>query len=129
MGESNSDTSNSKKSLLKPSDFLLVLQSELQSQILVENPRTLCVDSTHGLTGYDFFLLTLLVINRYGKGFAVAWAISSRENTLIWKIVVRSLRPNSLQVKPEVMMSDDDNSAWNGLKQVWSTLKHKLLCH
>ena len=27
------------------------------------------------------------------------------------------------------MMSDDSNSAWNGLSRVWTTLKHKLLCH
>ena len=26
-------------------------------------------------------------------------------------------------------MADDSNSAWNGLRRVWSSLKHKLLCH
>ena len=26
-------------------------------------------------------------------------------------------------------MSDDKNSAWNGLTRVWPSLKHKLLCH
>ena len=26
-------------------------------------------------------------------------------------------------------MSDDSNSAWNGLTKVWPSLKHKLLCH
>ena len=129
VGERNSDTRDSKDADFKPSDFLLVFQSEDQSQILSENPRTLCVDGTHGLTAYQFFLLTIMVINRYGKGLPVAWAISSRENAHVWKILGRSLRTSSLTAKPEVMMSDDDNSAWNGLTQVWTSLRHKLLCH
>ena len=89
----------------------------------------MCVDSTHGVTGYNFYLLSILVINQYGKGLIVGWAISSRENFFIWKLLAQSLRPDSLRVKPEVLMSDDDNASWNGLKLVWTSLKFKLLCH
>ena len=81
-GCSNEETEERKDSPLKKDDFVLVLQSTQQSDILESNPRTLCVDSTHGVTGYDYFLMTLLVINNFGKGFPVAWAICSRENHL-----------------------------------------------
>jgi len=129
VGESNADTTEGDNSHLSSKDFVLVLQSETQAQIHQENPRTLCADATHGVTGYLFFLLSLLVINRYGVGFVIAWAIASRENALIWEILARSLRPPSLYANPEVLMTDDDNSAWNGLIRVWITLLHKLLCH
>lgn len=129
VGESNADTTEGEKSHLRSEDFLLVLQSDTQATIHKENPRTLCVDSTHGVTGYAFFLLSLLVINCYGVGFVIGWAISSRENAFIWELSARHFRPCSLNARPEVLMSDDDNASWNGLIRVWVTLLHKLLCH
>ena len=33
------------------------------------NGRVLCVDSTHGTNGYDFTLITVLVVDEYGEGF------------------------------------------------------------
>ena len=129
VGESNADTTEGEKSNLRSEDFMLVLQSDTQATIHKENPRMLCVDSTHGVTGYAFFLLSLLIINRYGVGFVIAWAIASRENSFIWELLARNLRPSSLNAKPEVLMSDDDNASWNGLIKVWLSLVHKLLCH
>lgn len=110
-------------------DFLLVMQTEQQSVILACNPRTVCVDATHGVTGYGYCLMTMLVIDKQGTGFPVAWAISSRENGWVWRLFGASLREESLSSKPEVLMSDDTNAAWNGLCCVWKSLKHKLLCH
>ena len=56
-GDSNEHTSEDDDSPLTKDDFLLVLQSAAQSRTLEANPRILCVDGTHGLTGYKFFLL------------------------------------------------------------------------
>ena len=41
----------------------------------------------------------------------------------------KSFREAALSCNPEVLMSDDTNAAWNGAVRVWSSLKHKLLCH
>ena len=112
-----------------PEDFLLVMQSPQQAMMLAENPRTLCVDATHGVTGYGYYLLTILVIDKQGSGLPVAWAIASRENAYVWHLFSKSLRVEALGTKPEVVMSDDSNSAWNGLHATWPSLKHKLLCH
>ena len=132
-GEHNDDVlkktkKDKKKSDFEANDFLLVFQTKLQSQIIAANPRTLCVDGSHGVTGYDYFLLTILVLDRYGQGFPCAWAISSRENGYVWFLVGRALRKESQDAKPEVLMSDDTNSAWNGLRKIWKSLKYKLLC-
>ena len=129
VGDSNQDTSDDEQSNFKSDDFLLVLQSPDQDIMMQENPRTLCVDATHGLTGYGYFLLSIMVIDKHGHGLPVAWAITSRENQTTWKLFAKSLRTGSQSAKPEVMMSDDDNSSWNGLIVVWPSLKHKLLCH
>ena len=133
-GESNDDTSEtipagSEVPLFSKTDFLLVFQTREQAMMFLENDRVLLGDGTHGITGYGCFLLTLMVLNMWGQGLSVAWGISSKENHRIWYIFGKSLRPESLQAKPEVWMSDDTNSSWNGLIQVWTTLQHKLLCH
>ena len=62
-------------------DFILVLQTEFQNDALKQyGGKVVCLDSTHSTTMYDFLLITLLVIDDYGEGLPVAWAISNREN-------------------------------------------------
>ena len=133
-GETNSDTSEVipsgyKKPLFSPKDFLVVLQTKEQALVMKHSSRVIFVDATHGVTVYGYFLFSLLVLDRHGHGLIVGWAISSKENHHTWYLTCKNLRPESLNCKPEVLMSDDTNSAWNGLRKVWPTLKHKLLCH
>ena len=129
VGESNEHTKENADSPFTKEDFLLVFQSEQQAEMMADNPRILCVDATHGLTGYDYYLLTMMVVDEHGHGLPVSWAITSRENGFVWKLFGQSLRPKSLASKPEVLMADDANASWNGLTCVWSSLKYKLLCH
>ena len=70
-----------------------------------------------------------MVVDKNGHGLVCAWALASRENKYIWNLMGASLRPGTKEIEPEVLMSDDKNSAWNGLTRVWPSLKHKLLCH
>ena len=110
-------------------DFLLVWQTEAQAQFMADNPRIVCVDGTHGLTKYGFTLLSVCVINVFGQGLVCGHGITNRENARTWYLTVANLRPVALACKPEVLMSDDTNSAWNGLRLVWPSLRFKLLCH
>ena len=130
IGESNSNTDDTDPdSDFKSEDFLLVMQSPEQANMMVENAQILCVDGTHGLTGYGYHLLSIVVVDKHGHGLVCAWALASRENKSIWQLVGESLRPVTKEIEPQVLMSDDKNSAWNGLTCVWPSLKHKLLCH
>ena len=110
-------------------DFLLVWQTHEQSLMMLQYCRLLFVDATHEVTAYGYFLLSILVPDRFGNGLAVAFAISSRDNARTWELFGKALRPASRSSKPEVMMSDDTNSTWNGFMPIWCTLKFKLLCH
>lgn len=37
----------------------------------------ICIDATHGLTGYDFELVTLMVLDEFEEGFPVAFCLTS----------------------------------------------------
>ncbi|XP_072142731.1 uncharacterized protein [Dermacentor andersoni] len=63
-------------------DFALVLMTEPQKELLEElGPAgTVCLDSTHGTTGYQFELTTLLVLDKVGSGVPIAYFICNRMN-------------------------------------------------
>ena len=42
--------------------------------------KVICIDSTHKTTGYDFLLITVMVVDEYGEGYPVAWCLSNRED-------------------------------------------------
>ena len=65
---------------MSTNDFVLVLQTEIQAQMLeMFGPqRIVCIDDTHGTNGYNFTLITIMVVDEFGEGFPVAWCISNR---------------------------------------------------
>ena len=91
--------------------------------------RALFGDDAHGTIAYGYHLLSLIVFDRHGHGLVVGWAISSKENQRIWELFAKNLRRESVDSQPEVLMTDDTNSGWNGFRRIWRSLKHKLLCH
>ena len=70
-----------KNSLLKEDDFMIVVQTTLQKHMMdLYSSKGICTDATHGTTGYDFKLISYLVVDDLDKGFPVAWCISNRED-------------------------------------------------
>ena len=45
--------------------------------------RVVCIDGTRGTNGYDFTLITTLVIDEIREGFSVAWCLSNRTDQLL----------------------------------------------
>ena len=41
------------------------------------------MDNTHSTNIYDFMLVTVLIIDEYGEGAPVAWALSNRFDTAL----------------------------------------------
>ena len=52
-------------------DFVLALQTPLQANMMKKhaNGRVSCTDSTHRMNGYDFILISVLIVDEYGKDF------------------------------------------------------------
>ena len=50
---------------LSKNDFVLAIQTSLQADVLkrFSSDKVVCVDSTHGTNGYDFTLITLMIID------------------------------------------------------------------
>ncbi len=73
------------------------------------------VDSTHGTNGYDFKLISIVVVDQFGEGFLVAWCFSNWEDKILLMNFFSHLKHQIGNVKPQWLMSDDTEqfySAW-----------------
>lgn len=115
---------------LKADDFLLVIQTQFQCDMLTKfGDNTVCIDATHGTNAYDFNLVTMVVIDDYGEGIPVAWAISNRQNTETLAIFLRALKEKSGQLNPKWFMSDDAEQFFTAWQAVYGASScQKLLC-
>lgn len=80
---------------LKSEDFIVVIQTSFQKYMAEKLLSSgVCIDSTHGTTGYDFYLTTLLVIDEFGSGFPVAFLLSTHEDETFLKIFYKEVQKN-----------------------------------
>ena len=64
------------------------------------------MDSTHETNGYDFTLITLMIIDEYGEGFPVAWCISNREDQPLLLQFYGAIKNRVGPLSPKWFMSD-----------------------
>lgn len=75
-----------KEKKLKTDDFIIIIQTESQKYMFQRFANNgLCCDSTHGTTGYDFGLSTVLVIDEFGEGVPAGWCLSNHEDYAFMK--------------------------------------------
>ena len=75
---------------LKDEDFLLCLQTAFQRNMIKYASKTICIDSTHNTTQYDFMLTTVLVLDEFEEAVPVASAVSNREDAEILEVFFQS---------------------------------------
>ena len=65
---------------LTKDDFLIVIQTPFQ-KIMAQKfaHKGICVDSTHGTTGYDFLLTSVVVLDEFVEGVPIGWLLSNHE--------------------------------------------------
>ena len=68
------------KTGLKREDFLIVLQTPIQAEMLktFAEGKVVCVAATHGTNAYDFNLVTLVVVDEHGGDFQLPGAQQTR---------------------------------------------------
>ena len=66
-------------------DFVLAIQTPLQREVFKSCAQNgvVCIDATHKTNGYDFPLISVVVIDEFGEGFPAAWCISNREDKTV----------------------------------------------
>ena len=86
------------------------------------------MDSTHGTNVYDFMLVSILVVDSYGEGLPVAWALTNHEDTTVLVEFLRELKTRTGNINPEIFMSDDAQQFYNAWCMVYGGSSSKLLC-
>ena len=111
-------------------DFVLVIQTQFQRDAFQAfGNDVVCVDSTYKTNMYDFNLITFVVLDEYGEGVPVAWAISNREDTLLLTEVLKSIKDATGPLHPQWFMSDDAEQFFNAWKGAFGgDHTRKLLC-
>ena len=111
-------------------DFVLAIQTPLQANIMrkLSNDRIVCVDGTHGTNGYDFNLITVVVVDEYGEGFPVGWCISNREDQFLLMNFFKASKKNVGEVSPARFMSDLAEQFYNAWIATFESKPHKLVC-
>lgn len=103
--------------------------SPFQKQMLSKfGSDRLCIDSTHGMTGYGFELTTLLVVDEYEEGIPVAFFCSSSVNSDNLKVFFNCVKEAVGEVKPRSFMSDDAPAFYNAWVAVMGSVDKRLLC-
>lgn len=117
-------------STLHPNDFVLAIQTPLQAKILkMFGPdKVICIDSTHGTNGYNFSLITVLVIDEFGEGYPVAWCLSNRTDLSVMLNFFQQIRERVGILTPKWVMSDDAEQFFTAWVAVFGSGPQKLLC-
>ena len=90
--------------------------------------KIVCIDSTHGTNEYDFFLISILVVDEYGEGFPVAWCLSNRQDEFLLTNLFEAVRKRVGSCVPCVLMSDDAEQFYTAWIDVFGLGPKKLLC-
>ena len=79
---------------------------------------------------YDFKLITILVLDDFGEGIPVAWAISNREDAIMLVEFLGAIKYRTGPLKPpRWFMSDDAEQYYNSWKSVFGVEgTTKLFC-
>lgn len=115
---------------LSANDFILVLQTEFQAEMLRKfGPnKVICIDDTHGTNGYNFTLVTIMVVDEFSEGYPVAWCISNRQDTASVTAFFLSVKERVGNITPKWIMTDDAEQFYTSWISVFGTGPKKLLC-
>ena len=114
---------------LKKEDMLLVIQTEFQRDMMVKfGNNIVCLDATHGTTMYDFLLITAIIVDEYGEGVPIAWALSNREDKGVVVHFLKSVKTRVGNLSPTIIMSDCAEQYYGAWVAVFEGTPKKLLC-
>ena len=110
-------------------DFIIVIQTPFQKAMAQKfSSKGVCIDSTHGTTGYDFLLTTLMVTDECGEGLPIAWCISNHEDFTHMCLFFTVLKENCGQLSPRWVMSDTASQFYNAWIAIMGGSPTRLLC-
>ena len=110
-------------------DFFIVIQTPFQKAMAQKfTSKGVCIDTTHGTTGYDFLLTTVMVTDECGEGLPVAWFLSNHEDFTHMCLFFKLLRENCGQLSPHWLMSDTASQFYNAWVAIMGGTPIRLIC-
>ena len=111
-------------------DFAVCIQTPFQATMMQKlgEGKIICIDSTHGTTGYNFSLVTIIVVDELGEGFPVGWCLSNREDAIVIRKFLEAIKRKTGQINPAWFMSDDASQFFNAWLAVFGGSPKKILC-
>ncbi len=115
---------------LQERDFVLGIQTQQQGKMLKTfgNDRVVCIDATHGTNGYDFSLITIIVVDEFGEGYPVAWCLSNRTDFPLLASLFEAIKNRIGVIMPNWIMTDDADQFYSAWIEVFGRGPKKLLC-
>ena len=108
---------------------MLGIQTEYQCDAMrYHGGKVVCMDSTHGTNVYDFLLEPIMVVDSYGEGLPVAWALTNHEDVTVLTEFLKELKTRTGDIHPEIFMSDDAQQFYNAWHIVFGGSPSKILC-
>lgn len=110
-------------------DFCLIFMNTSQEYMLTTygNEGIICVDSTHGLNGYDFELNTVLVIDKWGEGFLGAFMFTNRKDIEVFSFFFRKIQEKPGVIKAKTFMTDITNVFYNAWYPVMGPVQYQII--
>ena len=105
---------------LKKDDFLLVIQTDFQRDMLCRHGKKgVCIDATYRINDYDFNLITLMVLDDFQEGIPTMWAISNREDKPVLVCTLNSIKDRCGAIEARWFMSDMAQQYYNAWEDVF----------
>ena len=111
-------------------DFAICIQTPIQRSIMKKfgHQRIICIDSTHGTNGYDFSLVTKVVVDEFSEGYPVGWCLSNQEDQFVIENFLKPIKTRIVSITPRWFMSDDAKQFHSAWRSVFGNVDSKLLC-
>ena len=108
-------------------DFAVCIQTPFQAIMMhkLGEGKIICIYSTHGTTGYNFSLVTIIVVDELGKG---GWCFSNREDAIVIRKFLEAIKRETGQINHAWFMSDDASQFFNDWLAVFGGSPKKILC-
>ncbi|XP_054719732.1 uncharacterized protein LOC129229449 [Uloborus diversus] len=103
----------------KHDEFLLVIMTEFQRQILLNSARQIvCVDSLYRKKGGRFYLTVMFIMDEMDLAFPVAFCISNKVDKMVLIQFFASISQQTGSLECQYFMSDSESCYYEAWKEV-----------
>ncbi|XP_075224308.1 uncharacterized protein LOC142326071 [Lycorma delicatula] len=114
---------------LKSDDFLIIIMSNSQSEILMKyGTDFICIDRTHDLNSYGYELISLFTICSNKQGYPCAFLIANRCDQSTLSIFFEYIKSQTGKLSTKIFMSDREEYFLNTWTLKMNEPTMKLYC-